>query len=208
MGILKAIFLVFYFISIIFGSYTILPISAQLIAREKDSVYSDNFPYNSSDVQESRIVSTPTPIPTTTISNKVSRDINKKNLALKVAAAFLGIPYLLGGTSKLGMDCSAFTQHYFSNLGIKLPRTVSEQINYRKLLPVNLNHLRPMDLLFFSRQGRKGKKIIHHVGIYLGDGKMIHASIISNQIEIVEFWNAEHWRKHFFKALRPPILFD
>lgn len=94
--------------------------------------------------------------------------------AAVVAAAtkYLGVPYQWGGTDpKSGLDCSGLTQRVFADVGIDLPRTSSQQATAGR--PVaNLADAKPGDLVFFDYSSRPG---IDHVGIYVGDGKMIAA---------------------------------
>ena len=78
-----------------------------------------------------------------------------------------GVPYRYGGESRRGMDCSAFVQTIFkNNLGMKLPRSTSQQKYLGK--PVTKKTLQIGDLVFFNRNT--------HVGIYVGNGKFVHAS--------------------------------
>ncbi|MGE5860225.1 MAG: NlpC/P60 family protein [Ignavibacteria bacterium] len=98
---------------------------------------------------------------------------------LKTAKLFMGIPYLWGGTSIKGMDCSGFTKTVFFLNGLILPRDASQQVNIGELVDTKdrLENLLPGDLLFFGEKGDDTlKDKITHVAIYIGDGEYIHAS--------------------------------
>lgn len=87
--------------------------------------------------------------------------------AVDGAKKYLGVPYLWGGTNpKKGLDCSGLVQLVYKELGVQLPRTAAQQAKAGTAVP-SLDQARPGDLVVF----RGG----HHIGIYLGDGKMIHA---------------------------------
>lgn len=90
---------------------------------------------------------------------------------LSTARSLLGTPYVYGGTSRHGLDCSAFTSTVFKKNGVTLPRTSREQASVGH--KVSRNDLKPGDLVFF-RTGRSSR--INHVAIYEGHGRFIHAS--------------------------------
>ena len=90
---------------------------------------------------------------------------------IKTAERFLGVPYVWGGTTPAGFDCSGFTRYVFSRQGIFLPRLASSQ--YSVGTPVAFHNLRPKDLVFFKLNSRER---VSHVGIYIGNGKFISAT--------------------------------
>jgi cell wall-associated NlpC family hydrolase len=85
------------------------------------------------------------------------------------AMRFIGTPYVFGGTSPSGFDCSGYTQHVFAMVGIKIPRTADVQYYAGRRIK---NGMRAGDLVFFQTY-EPGPS---HVGIYLGDGKFVHSS--------------------------------
>lgn len=97
------------------------------------------------------------------------------NTALKMK----GVPYVFGGTTPYGFDCSGFVQYCFRAAGIELPRTCDVQILVGK--PIKPNELRRGDLVFFTTYEPGAS----HVGIYLGDGNFIHAGGSSVKISPV-----------------------
>ena len=116
------------------------------------------------------------------------------------AMTFLDRPYQAGGNSaETGFDCSGFTRYVFVQaLGIELPRNTQEQAQAPMLRPVSSRDaLLAGDLVFFNTQDRA----FSHVGIYLGDGRFIHAPRTGAQIR-TESMASTYWSRRYSGARR------
>lgn len=92
---------------------------------------------------------------------------------LGTADKYVGVPYKWGGnTPASGFDCSGFTKYVFLKQGIRLPRTSREQVRAGQGVPLDFAALLPGDIMLFAEPG----EAISHVGIYAGNGEMIHSS--------------------------------
>ncbi|AFC31696.1 hypothetical protein PM3016_4964 [Paenibacillus mucilaginosus 3016] len=94
---------------------------------------------------------------------------------------FAGLPYLWGGLSSYGYDCSGFTHSMHRALGLLIPRDASDQALDGD--PVPPGEELPGDLLFFAYEQGRGR--VHHVGIYAGEGRMLHSPDSAGRIELV-----------------------
>lgn len=112
---------------------------------------------------------------------------------LQTARLLLGVPYLWGGVSGFGIDCSGFAQAVFRRHGFDLPRDAHQQAEIGA--PVARESVRAGDLLYFAASPDAPRRRITHVGIAVDTGNMIHAlggdSVVENSIDSVEaYWGA------------------
>lgn len=112
---------------------------------------------------------------------------------LDFAYAQVGKPYVWGGTGPGGYDCSGLTQAAWAQAGVPLPRTTYDQVNAGQR--VSWENMQPGDLLFFYGASPS------HVGLYAGDGVMVHASTSSRPIGTVQL--SDYYRSNFVTAVRP-----
>lgn len=126
-------------------------------------------------------------------------DIPKPTAAtiIKEAKRYLDLPYLWAGTSSWGYDCSGILYGVFRTHGIMIPRDSFYQAQGCKA--VAKKDLQPGDLVFFAYNGGKGK--VYHVGLYIGDGKMLHAPNYASKVKI-EALNQGTYKKNYSGARR------
>ena len=108
----------------------------------------------------------------------------------------VGKPYKYGGASPSGFDCSGLVQYSFRQAGITLPHNTVQQRSATRL--VKVAELRRGDLLFFNQEGKK----YGHVGIYLGEGKFVHAPSSGKSVRSDALSNP-YWKKHLSEVRRP-----
>lgn len=113
---------------------------------------------------------------------------------ISMAMQYMGVPYVYGGSSPSGFDCSGFVQYVYRMVGIDLPRTADVQ--YEVGTPVSKEELQPGDLVFFA-----GDYVnVSHVGIYMQNGEFIHAS--SSQGIAVDSLERGYRQEHYVGARR------
>ncbi|MBV4365477.1 bifunctional murein DD-endopeptidase/murein LD-carboxypeptidase [Erwinia sp. BNK-24-b] len=122
------------------------------------------------------------------------QNVDIKSRLMDQYSDWKGVRYRLGGTSKRGIDCSAFVQTTFrEQFGLDLPRSTYEQEDTGK--SIQRNKLRPGDLVLF-RAGSTGR----HVGIYLGNDNFVHASTSSGVM--ISSLNDVYWKNRYREARR------
>lgn len=116
---------------------------------------------------------------------------------LKEVDGWLGTPYKYGGNDRNGIDCSALMLRVYDDaLNIKLPRNSRAQSNY--CTPIDRRDLIPGDLVFFATT--KGSSKVSHVGMYIGEGRMVHSS--ASRGVIVSDLSADYYTRTFAGAGR------
>lgn len=122
------------------------------------------------------------------------RNLDVKSRLMDQYASWKGVRYRLGGSTRKGIDCSAFVQRTFrEQFGLELPRSTSEQQDSGK--SISRSQLRTGDLVLF-RAGSTGR----HVGIYIGNNQFVHAST-SNGVTISSM-DEPYWKKRYNEARR------
>lgn len=118
-----------------------------------------------------------------------------------IALRYLGVPYVWGGTSPAGFDCSGLCVYVYAQIGISLPRTSAAQFQAGAHIPPDrLDLLRPGDLVFFGTDGDPSR--VHHVGIYAGDGNYIHAPQMGDVVKVSSLTERIATRGDFVGASR------
>ena len=115
------------------------------------------------------------------------------------AMGFLGVPYRYGGNSaETGLDCSGLVRLVFEqSVGKVLPRRTADQVD--ATVAIDTRDLRPGDLVFFNTM----RRAFSHVGIYVGDGKFIHAPSSGGKVRVEDMRN-RYWTTRFNGARRVP----
>ena len=117
--------------------------------------------------------------------------------SIELSKRFLGVPYLWGGSSSFGFDCSGFTQMLVRARGAEMPRDADKQAAWSGVMTVDRKNLQAGDLLFFGSSAKN----ITHTGMYIGDGQFIHDSTNGHPVVQIGRLADEPWT-HLLVACR------
>jgi cell wall-associated NlpC family hydrolase len=126
-------------------------------------------------------------------SSEVVADLKPLSIPESIALAkrFLGLPYLWGGASSFGFDCSGFTQMLVRVRGFNMPRDADKQAAWSGVIPVARKDLQPGDLLFFGSSPRA----IDHTGMYIGDGQFIQDTTEGHPVVQISRLDDQPWTR-------------
>lgn len=130
----------------------------------------------------------------TVMAHNLYYDGTKGSAIVSEAEKYLGVPYVWGGTTPSGFDCSGLVQYVMNTLGVNVSRVAEDQ--FRNGTPVNRDELQAGDLVFFEQGG-----YIHHVGIYAGDNMMIHAPRTGDVVKYQSI-DTDYYRSEYAGARR------
>lgn len=128
-------------------------------------------------------------------ANRAGKAAGHATRVVRHALAMVGRPYRAGGASPDGFDCSGLVHYSFLRAGLPVPRDTRSLLQAGR--PVETEALAPGDLVFFDQEGKKAS----HVGIYLGQGRFVHAPSTGGRVR-VDRLDAPYWRLSFSQARR------
>ena len=121
--------------------------------------------------------------------------------AARYALKQVGIPYVWGGNTPKGFDCSGLIQYSYARAGVEFPRATVTQRKASRY--VSRASLRPGDLVFFHIDGKR----YSHLGMYVGDGRFVHAPRTGKVVSTASLDNP-YWQRNYAGGRRPRALFD
>ena len=175
--------------------------------KEKRNIKTEAFtPVTEKNVDNSTIStkakSVGSPVAVSAKTQKYSKDLiapvlssTSNNDVIQLAMSLKGSRYIAGGSSRGGFDCSGFTTYVYNNFGIKLPRTSASQATAGK--HVEKKDLKEGDLVLFATR----RSTVSHVGIYIGNGKFIHAANSKKGVT-VDSLNSGYYQSTYVGARR------
>ena len=140
--------------------------------------------------------------PLAPVQRKLPDDASFGDRVAALAESVIGKPYAWAGNTPDGFDCSGLVQWVYSQLGVKMPRDIAEQLDLGKKVDLgkqaDFDKLRPGDLVSFEDTYTQG---LSHVGIYIGDDRFVHASDEAHGVTVSNIRDA-YWESRFYKAVR------
>ncbi len=136
------------------------------------------------------------PVPASAPKRRNHKALSPRQKVVANALRELGRPYVYGGEGPHGFDCSGLVQFAYARAGIHVPRTTRALIRAGHRIP--LSAARPGDLIFFRIRTHTGDL---HVGIYLGNGHMVHASSGTDRVRVARI-TKRYWRRHYLETIR------
>jgi cell wall-associated NlpC family hydrolase len=131
-----------------------------------------------------------------------NRSVSARTARAAVATGddYVGVPYIWGGSTPRGFDCSGFVQYVYREHGVALPRTSRQMAHAGKRLIADVGALRAGDLMLF--RGRGG--VINHVALYAGGNRILHSSSSGNGVRYdnLSSRRGDYYRSHFVVARR------
>jgi cell wall-associated NlpC family hydrolase len=112
------------------------------------------------------------------------------------AQQYVGSRYVWGGTGPSAFDCTGFVKFVYGQFGVDLPHNEAGQL--ASGTPIDADALQPGDVLVFANTYRRG---LSHVGIYIGDGRFVHAADEAHGVTISDLWDG-YWSSRFVAATR------
>jgi cell wall-associated NlpC family hydrolase len=182
----------------IIDSYYIAPPNEVVFAKPNDPAWEKTKPVEMHKTKEARQteVSKTTQHADKNESKPVRNDRDMGSIAARTAERFVGIPYRWGGNNVIdGMDCSGFVRAVYNLCGVNIPRTSRDQ--YKAGESVSKKNIQDGDLVFFGSSESK----INHVGIYVGEGRFVHAPRRGEDIKVTSI-DESYFEKRFIGARR------
>ena len=155
-------------------------VAAVATANQQTATSTTNTSTNNNQQSTSNATTTEDKVKNETTSSEVTTNTNSASASAVIAQAkkYLGVPYVWGGTTPSGFDCSGFTSYVYRSVGISLPRTSRAQQNVGT--QVSVKNVQPGDLVFMGKPA-------YHVGIYIGGGQYIHAPQTGDVVKIAAY---------------------